>query len=397
VPVDNTRDVGGKRYTVKLLYEHADPEGAFATRLYDAFNTGLERREALKEMVALRHDKRGQSFLECACTEARLLARAGQHPNLPLLYDHVEESERVWLRMEFVEGNSLAQVFLRPDAKPPNRETVFRMLEVMLDVGRALDALHHCGIAHRDVSPANIIMTPHRTKLVDVGLAAWPGRYAYHAEGEGTLGYRSPEQTAARDPLTIPSLPSDVYGMGAVLYHLLTASPLPPLLPGQSPEPPGRINPAVPGALDDLVCAALAYNPQDRPGIGQLNQRLRAVREGLRQTLREPPSAIREPVNSSPSQVEAKTSTGEQAEPAASETKPPHPLAGLYNESAPKPSSLPIPPPMPREIRVSLPTSEEQHRATWRVILFALGMVFACAVSLATCSVLLWVASQWFR
>lgn len=350
------RAVGGKRYAVRPIYERLDPQGAYAVRLYEAWDPDLGRRVALKEIALQRQDEAGRALLEQARAEARLLARVGEHPNLPLLYDVVEEKDRVWLVMEFVSGKTVAELYLRPGREPPGPEQVATILDIGVGVCRALQALHRRGVAHRDVSPANIVVGPGgKVKLIDVGLAALPGRTPYRAEGEGTPGYRAPEQTAARDPLTLPGPPSDVYGLAAVLYHLLTGTAPPVPLPRRSPPPPSGTNPAVPSSLDDLIVAALAYTPKDRPGSGEFCQRLRAVRDGLRA--------------------------------AEDQGQPPSSLADRYNEEAVRPEPPPSAPPPPRTPRVDLPSEAERTRAQ-RTLLIAVGVLLSCLAALTACGVL---------
>lgn len=345
----DTRRVGGRRYIVHLLAEHRDPNGAFATRFYRAWDPVLQRQVALKEMTALQQNERGRGFLDRARDEARLLARIGDEPNLPLIYDVAEEDNRAWLVMEFVEGPTLTKLYLHPEARPPDRDGILAILSIILDVCRALRTLHGHRVAHRDVAPANIIVGKRGAKLVDVGLAVWPSRRAFERweEGEGTRGYRAPEQTAWRGPLVIPSPASDVYSLGALLYRLLTASPLPPLPPGARPPSLSHSNHAISPALDALIVTALAYVPKERPRLGQFCQRLRGIRDALQQAPVEiEPEPVPPPENSSVD-VSASVVDNEKtvaieeersAPPLATDTSP---LAERYNEGMPKPSPLP--------------------------------------------------------
>ncbi|MCL4301649.1 MAG: serine/threonine protein kinase [Anaerolineae bacterium] len=382
----NTRDVGGKQYHVRLMSEHLDPDRVFASRLYEGWDPLLQRQVALKEMVALQQNKQGEEFLKHARDEARLLAQLGEHSNLPLIYNVAEEKDCVWLEMEFVKGKTLFDLYLGSNAQPPDWGGILAILEIALDVCRALLTLHRHHIAHRDVTPANIIVGPQGGKLVDVGLAVWPSRRAYEAweEGEGTRGYRAPEQTAWRGPLTIPSPASDVYGLGAVLYHLLTASPLPPLPPGTDPPPPSHANDAVPPALDDLITAALVNNPKERPKPGEFYERLRAIRDSLRHN-----PATSEVTKSQhgetpltqdaiPSPAEKKTELkAEQGSLSPPNTQSSN-LAERYNERVQKPTELPKTPPPPRKLEVTMPTSTEQVRAKRTLFAISGGCLIAC-------------------
>jgi serine/threonine protein kinase len=393
MPSDDTRSVGGKRYNVRLIYEHSDPERAFATRFYEAWDPVLQRQVALKEMVALRQDERGRDFLTRARDEARLLAKIGEQRNLPLIYDVVEEKDRTWLVMEFVKGPALSDLYLRPDAQPPARDGVLAILDVALDVCRALQTLHQHRIAHRDIAPANIMVGKRGAKLVDVGLAVWPSRRAYEAweTGEGTRGYRAPEQTAWRGPLTIPGPASDVYSLGAVLYRLLTASPLPPLPPGAQPPPLSRANPAVPPVLDELVVAALAHAPKERPGLGRFYQRLRAIRDTVRDAPAEAerfPAAVQSVADTHvPAATSEETVVTEERQSILQPETGASSLAERYNEGIPEPPPFPTLPPSPRAQEVSLPSHQEQTQAR-RTLLIVAGVIAACVAAIVGCAAL---------
>lgn len=352
---NNILQIKGKKYIARLIYEREDPEMGLLTCLYEAWDTALQRQVALKEFALIRPALAKENPLDIARCEARLLAQVGEHPNLPLLYDIAEEGGRLWLEMEFVRGVSLAELYLRPGAMLSTKEDILEVLEIALDIGHALQALHQHGIAHRDVSPNNIIVGK-QVKLIDLGLAVRSSRQAYRAEGEGTVGYRAPEQTAARDSLSLPGPASDVYGLAAVLYHVLTATPPPLPLPGRSFPRPSQVNPALPRALDDILTAALALAPKERPPIGQFVHQLRKVRDSLRHI----PSA-------SGQQDISLEATQSESFPPALETVAVS-LAECYNEGLPEPLLPPEPPPLPRSPQIELPPLTEQVRARWIVL-----------------------------
>jgi serine/threonine protein kinase len=381
----DTRDIGGKRYYVQLISTHVDPEGDFATSLYEGWDPKLRRRVALKEMVALKQNQQSKEFLQHACNEARLLAQLGEQPNLPLIYNEVEEDDRVWLEMEFVKGQTLFDCYLGPNAQPPDRGGILAILDIALNICRALQTLHREHIAHRDVTPFNILVGQRGAKLVDVGLAVWPSRRAYEAweEGEGTRGYRAPEQTSWRERLTIPSPASDVYSLGAVLYHLLTVSPLPPLPPGTLPLLPSQVNEAVPPALDELVMAALAYHPKERPRPGEFFERLRVIRDMLRQAPAPEtaaPATVTDPRAQPAIQPLPTYTTEAVAQPVKNIAlaNGASSLTEQYNESIPKPPDLPDVPPFPRKANVMIPSQAEQTRAKWIVLIILGTCLVAC-------------------
>ena len=189
------------------------------------------------------------------------------HPNIVALYNAVRNDESIALIMEFVEGESLQR---RIEAGPMPVETAVHFAAQVL---RALAYAHEAGIVHRDVSPANIIITPDRdAKLTDFGLAlgATDVRVSCSGVPLGSPWYMSPEQVKGVRELDGRT---DIYAMGAVLYEMLTGSKL---FDEQGafgwmrahvedePRPPSMLNPTLPKALDEIVTRALAKDPAKR-------------------------------------------------------------------------------------------------------------------------------------
>jgi len=197
--------------------------------------------------------------------EAAVLARLN-HPNLVRVTDFFEEQGNAYLVMDFVEGRSLADVILQERAQPESR---------VLDWGRQLlEALTYChdqGVIHRDVKPQNIILTPdNRVMLVDFGLVKlWDPndpRTRTVMRGMGTPEYAPPEQYGATTDHTGPQ--SDVYSLGATLYHLLTGQAPPTAtermaMPSQF-VPLRQLAPQVTPRVAHVVMKALQLSVQDR-------------------------------------------------------------------------------------------------------------------------------------
>jgi serine/threonine-protein kinase len=189
------------------------------------------------------------------------------HPNIVGLYNAVRQGESIVLVMEYVEGESLQRMV---EAGPLPVATAVDFASQVLC---ALAYAHEAGIIHRDVAPANIIITPERVaKLTDFGLArgATDVRLSTSGAPLGSPWYMSPEQirgTAAVDGRT------DIYAMGAVLHEMLTGGKL-FVAEGSfavmrahveaEPDPPSWRNPEVPAALDEIVRKALAKDPSMR-------------------------------------------------------------------------------------------------------------------------------------
>jgi predicted Ser/Thr protein kinase len=228
--------------------------------VYQAWDTRLNRPIALKEM-------RPQAGLDAATLaqlrqqfqqEAQILATL-THPNLVRVTDYFSWSGNEYLVMDFVEGESLAQRIRHEGAMPETQ--VLHCAEQLLD---ALGYCHGQGVLHRDLKPQNIIITPEgRAILVDFGLVKlWDPRdprTRTAMRGMGTPEYAPPEQYDVGAGHTDPR--SDIYGLGATLYHMLTGQ-LPPTATQRMASPssfltPRRVNSAISPAVEAIVLKAL--------------------------------------------------------------------------------------------------------------------------------------------
>src|SRR5260370_12460040 len=189
------------------------------------------------------------------------------HPNIVGLYNAVRDGESMALVMEYVEGESLQRMV---EAGPL---AVATAVDFASQVLCALAYAHDAGIIHRDVAPANIIITPERVaKLTDFGLArgATDVRLSTSGAPLGSPWYMSPEQvrgTGGVDGRT------DLYPLGAVLHEMLTGGQLFEAAGSfavmrahveAEPAPPSARNPEVPAALDEIVRKAVAKDPATR-------------------------------------------------------------------------------------------------------------------------------------
>ena len=161
--------------------------GGFAT-VYRAHDPTLDRVVALKVLHA--HLARDPSIRDRFIREGRSLARL-HHPNLVQVYDAGESEGQVYLAMQFIPGQSLAEV---------SRGRVLSLAElapVVVQVASALDEIHAAGLVHRDVKPANILVTEAgRAVLLDLGIARDVNNVTATASSliVGTPGYLATEQ-----------------------------------------------------------------------------------------------------------------------------------------------------------------------------------------------------------
>ncbi len=155
-----------------------------------------------------------------AIAEARLLAQLS-HPNVAKVYDVDQQNGCPFLVMEYVAGLSLDQ-YCHAHALSP--QTCARLLAL---VARAVGSAHARGILHRDIKPQNIVVRDDREpKLIDFGLARIAD--VWHSNDDhsgicGTLGFMAPEQAQGQSDQIGPA--ADIFGLGAVLYYLLTRQP----------------------------------------------------------------------------------------------------------------------------------------------------------------------------
>ncbi len=200
-------------------------------------------------------------------------AAALNHPAIVAVYDTGEAETTAgplpYIVMEYVNGVTLRDIVHTEGPMPPKRA-----IEVIADACQALNFSHQNGIIHRDVKPANImISTTNAVKVMDFGIAralADSGNSVTQTAAViGTAQYLSPEQ-ARGDPVDARS---DVYSLGCVLYEMLTGEPP---FTGDSPVsvayqhvredpiPPSERHEGISADLDAVVLKALAKNPENR-------------------------------------------------------------------------------------------------------------------------------------
>ncbi|GIE29625.1 hypothetical protein Ait01nite_026700 [Actinoplanes italicus] len=200
--------------------------------------------------------------------EARTVAGLS-HPNIVAVHDVGDDDGVLYLVMEFVEGHSLAR---RLAGGPMS---VTEAVVVAVQVCSALEAAAEAGVVHRDVTPANILLTADgRVKVCDFGLARLSGTargsLSSPTQMIGTCTFMAPEQVTGG---TVDAR-TDLYGLGCVLYAMLTG--MPPFI-GDSPmeiawqhvedtaPPASARRDGIPADLDRLVTGLLAKYPADRP------------------------------------------------------------------------------------------------------------------------------------
>jgi adenylate cyclase len=241
--------------------------------VWKAFDTSLDREVALKLL--------SESFAEDPAKLDRLEAEAKtiaalNHPHIVTLYSIEKADGSRFLTMELVSGRTLAELI------PADGLPFDEVMKIAVPVADAVSAAHRRGIVHRDLKPRNIMVDAEgRVKVLDFGLAKSPPPLASEDLSDrttrtfagtalsGTLAYMSPEQLQAEpsDPRT------DVFSLGVVLYEMATgrrpfeaksSAELITAILRDTPIPPTRLRPGLPGEMDRLIARCLEKEPRYR-------------------------------------------------------------------------------------------------------------------------------------
>ncbi|MEU1785887.1 PQQ-binding-like beta-propeller repeat protein [Streptomyces sparsogenes] len=244
--------------------------------VWEARDRVIGRQVAVK---LLPHHRGDTAAADLFRREART-AGALNHPAVVTVHDFGEDAAdgSLFLVMELLVGRDLASV-LRDDGPPPVATAVDWIAQAAAGLARA----HEANVIHRDLKPANLhLAADGRVKILDFGIARFMEALP-SSKVMGTFPYMPPERFDGHSG----EARSDLYSLGCVLHELLTGQlPFNATSPAsmmsahvhQAPVPPGRIRPAVPAALDDLVMELLAKAPEDRPvSAARVHDRLRAL------------------------------------------------------------------------------------------------------------------------
>ena len=214
--------------------------------------------------------------------ECRLHAAIGVHPNIVTLYDKIEEEGRIYLVMEYIEGEVLADLL---SGKPDGNSAVLTVdgaISLVRQILRAIGCIHEHGILHRDIKTSNILVqqqvegkTP--AKLMDFGIArreeteeTLTRLTQLNSSGPGTPAYMAPERI---DPPTFgeTSQATDLYSVGVILYQLLSdglpfQGTITEIFNGHLSRPVdlSRFGEDISPGLRAVIVKALAKKPEDR-------------------------------------------------------------------------------------------------------------------------------------
>jgi serine/threonine-protein kinase len=236
--------------------------------VYLAEHARLERKVALKVLASELADS--ERFRDRFLRESKVAASL-DHPNIVPIYDADEAEGVLYIAMRYVEGTDLKQSIRDSGPLDPQRAST-----IVDQVASALDAAHARGLVHRDVKPANVLLTPADHAYVsDFGLTKRAVSVSGLTEtGQliGTIDYVAPEQIKG-DPV---DQRADVYSLGCLLFECLTGhAPYPRdievgVLWAHVETPPPTLTeerPDLPSEVDDVVAGAMAKDPAQRTAV----------------------------------------------------------------------------------------------------------------------------------
>jgi WD40 repeat protein len=251
--------------------------------VYRARQISLDREVAVKLLAT--GPWASNDFVERFKREAQSAARM-QHPNIVAIYEIGSHDQLNFFSMRLVHGLSLAQVLVEHGAYAPSEAA-----SLLRRIAEAVDYAHRLGVLHLDLKPANILLDERgEPQVADFGLARRLDEiYASDSdEVSGTPSYMAPEQAQLKSHKLSPA--TDIYGLGAILYELLTGTP--PFL-GATPqdtlervvrdEPPSirARRSEISADLEAICLKCLAKNPRERYGSAhELSEDLGRFLEG---------------------------------------------------------------------------------------------------------------------
>jgi serine/threonine protein kinase len=234
--------------------------------VYEARQTSLNRLVAIKLILhgALASAADRRRFATEAAAAAKL-----KHPNIVVIHEVGEHAGQPFFSMEYVAGESLARI---ARDRPP---TAMQAAHYVAEAARAVQFAHERGVLHRDVKPSNVLIDETgRVRVMDFGLAKQidaEDKLTVTGQLLGTPSYMAPELISGPAAAIGPAC--DVYGLGALLYELLTGQPpfrgasqVETLLAALESDPPlpRKLNADVPRPLEMIALKCLEKNPADR-------------------------------------------------------------------------------------------------------------------------------------
>jgi serine/threonine protein kinase/DNA-binding beta-propeller fold protein YncE len=359
-------------------------------RVYRATQIALDRPVALKVIVP---ELAGDGAFRTRFQRESRLAASIDHPNVIPVYQADTAEGRLFITMRWVQGNDLRKILEEERRLLPERAAT-----ITAQLASALDAAHRRGLVHRDVKPANVMVTRHDEEhvyLMDFGLTKRTGSESgvtRTGQFVGTPDYISPEQIRGEGA----DARADVYALGGLLYHVLTGAPPFPrdsdiarIYAHLEDDPPEASRQAggIPAAVDEVIATAMAKEPEDRyASAAEFGRAARSALTGVTEAPLPSPPPPPPPTKESPvppTQAEPGSTQGDQ--PPTEIEAPPTRAEGPRTQA--DPPSLPTgeveqPPP-------AAPATTHKAGARRPRRLALLGLLALVAVAVAVIAVVL--------
>lgn len=225
--------------------------------VYLAMDKRLNKQWAVKEVQKNGRGKNGEVVVQSLLAEANMMKRF-DHPALPRIVDIIDNGDTIYVIMDYIEGESLDKILEM--GGPVDQETVIEWAKQICDI---LHYLHSQKppVVYRDMKPANLMLRPDGTvKIIDFGIAReFKEENISDTKVLGTRGYAAPEQLD-KEQQTDPR--TDIYGLGATMYHLLTGKS--PAKVDMHTKTVRQYNSNIFIGLENIVKKCIEFDPADR-------------------------------------------------------------------------------------------------------------------------------------
>lgn len=261
-------------FNYKNFFDYYEICGDISEGQFGIVKLGIHKKT--KEKVAIKIVKKDNlrpQEMEFIKNEIDIM-KVCHHPNVVHLLDHFENADFIFIVMEYLSGGNLREYLIQKQ----NTLTEKKSLEIIYQIGKGLQYLHHLGIVHRDLKPENIMLSNKSdnftVKIMDFGLSKVISRNETMSEGYGTLSYAAPE-ILTRQPYNFKV---DIWSLGVILFAILSGT-----LPFENDKEENVIKMTIfdkvnfnrdiwnkySNKIVDLITSCLQKNPDNRINIDE--------------------------------------------------------------------------------------------------------------------------------